>query len=251
MREGITAPNAAPRHQYHSRSQAWKSAFLQGSESSRMCAFMQALMRPCPGATSLQNCLISGLHALAAAIAPDRICAIAPDAESNKMAQMVKTRISIVPLLSLLEEWSVGSFAKDPPNATVSVLSEDGTSVRDAVVELREPHLDGDKLTFEVPVLEGDLAGADGPASVFVDITGCRSRRCPTPVSRAARPAARIGTGQPQPRRHTITRLTGTRHLIIPIPTLLPTDILNVHRNSCANMPPQNNGSAQIALGRA
>jgi hypothetical protein len=72
----------------------------------------------------------------------------------------------------LLEEWSAGSFAKDPPNATVSVLSKDGASVRDAVVELRDPHLDGDRLTFDVRVLEGDLAGADGPASVFVDIIG-------------------------------------------------------------------------------
>jgi hypothetical protein len=72
----------------------------------------------------------------------------------------------------LLEEWSAGSFAKDPPNATVSVLSKDGASVRDAVVELRDPHLDGDKLTFDVRVLEGDLMGADGPASVFVDIIG-------------------------------------------------------------------------------
>jgi hypothetical protein len=72
----------------------------------------------------------------------------------------------------LLEEWSAGSFAKDPPNATVSVLSKDGASVRDAVVELRDPHLDGDKLTFDVLVLEGDLMGADGPASVFVDIIG-------------------------------------------------------------------------------
>jgi len=72
----------------------------------------------------------------------------------------------------LLEEWSVGSFAKDPPNATVSVLSKDGASVRDAVVELKIPHLEGDKLTFDVRVLEGDLAGADGPASVFVDIIG-------------------------------------------------------------------------------
>ena len=97
MREVITAPKAAPRPQYHSRSQAWNSASLQGSESSRMCAFMQALMRPCPGATSLQNCLISGLHAFAAAIAPGRICATAPDAENNKMAQMVRTRFSICP----------------------------------------------------------------------------------------------------------------------------------------------------------
>jgi hypothetical protein len=28
------------------------------------------------------------------------------------------------------------------------------------------------KLTFEVQVLEGDLKGADGPASVFIDIIG-------------------------------------------------------------------------------
>lgn len=62
----------------------------------------------------------------------------------------------------LLEEWSDGSFAKDPPNATVSVLSKDGASVHDAVVELRDPHLDGDRLTFDVRLLEGDLAGADG-----------------------------------------------------------------------------------------
>ena len=30
----------------------------------------------------------------------------------------------------LLEEWTVGSFAKDAPNATVSVTSKDGASVR-------------------------------------------------------------------------------------------------------------------------
>jgi hypothetical protein len=72
----------------------------------------------------------------------------------------------------LMEEWSAGSFAKDPPNATVSVLSRDGDSVRDAVVVLKEPHLDGDRLTFDVRVLEGELGGADGPASVFVDIIG-------------------------------------------------------------------------------
>jgi len=38
----------------------------------------------------------------------------------------------------MLEEWSDGSFAKDPPNATVAVLSKDGASVRDAVVEVRD-----------------------------------------------------------------------------------------------------------------
>jgi len=74
----------------------------------------------------------------------------------------------------LLEEWDEGSdsFAKDPPNATVSVLSNDGGSVADAVVTLRSPKLDGDKLTFAVDVLEGSLDGADGPSSTFIDIIG-------------------------------------------------------------------------------
>jgi hypothetical protein len=74
----------------------------------------------------------------------------------------------------LLEEWGTGSdsFAKDPPNATVSVFSKDGSAIRDAVVVLKTPKLQGDRLTFDVQVLEGDLAGADGPASVFIDIIG-------------------------------------------------------------------------------
>jgi hypothetical protein len=77
-----------------------------------------------------------------------------------------------LPTEALLEEWATGDFAKDAPNATVSVLSKDGLSAHDAVVELRSPHLEGDRLTFDVRVLEGDLAGADGPAAVFVDIIG-------------------------------------------------------------------------------
>jgi len=77
-----------------------------------------------------------------------------------------------LPTEALLEEWTTGDFAKDAPNATVSVLSKDGLSGHDVVVELRSPHLEGDRLTFDVRVLEGDLAGADGPAAVFVDIIG-------------------------------------------------------------------------------
>ena len=40
------------------------------------------------------------------------------------------------------------------------------------MVVLKNPSLQGDKLAFEVQVLEGDLKGADGPASVFIDIIG-------------------------------------------------------------------------------
>jgi hypothetical protein len=76
----------------------------------------------------------------------------------------------------LLEEWSPSnasdeSFAKDPPNATVSVFSKDGSKISDAVVVLKTPKLEGDRLTFDVDVLEGELAG-DGPASVFIDRFG-------------------------------------------------------------------------------
>lgn len=76
-------------------------------------------------------------------------------------------------LTHVLEEWSSkapNSFAKDPPNATVSVLNKAKGSVVDTVVTLKSPKLEGDKLTFDVDVLEGDLAGADGGASVFMDI---------------------------------------------------------------------------------
>jgi len=73
----------------------------------------------------------------------------------------------------LLEEWSINSpdsFAKTAPNATVSVFNKAKAGVVDAVVVLKSPKLEGERLTFDVDVLEGDLAGGDGAASVFVDI---------------------------------------------------------------------------------
>ena len=76
-------------------------------------------------------------------------------------------------LSHVLEEWTLkapNSFAKDPPNATVSVLNKAKASVVDAVVTLKSPKLEGDKLTFDVDVLEGDLAGGDGAVSVFTDL---------------------------------------------------------------------------------
>ena len=70
-----------------------------------------------------------------------------------------------------IKEWDVGidSFAKDPPNATISVLSNDGATVKDAVVVLKAPKLEGDQLTFDVSVLEGDLTDATGAAALFID----------------------------------------------------------------------------------
>jgi hypothetical protein len=74
----------------------------------------------------------------------------------------------------LLKEWSPNnesdeSFTRDPPNATISVFSADGSKVRDAVVVLKTAKLESDRLVFDVDVLEGDLAGGDGPAALFID----------------------------------------------------------------------------------
>jgi hypothetical protein len=51
------------------------------------------------------------------------------------------------------------------------VFNTDGSKIRDAVVVLKTAKLDGDKLTFGVDVLEGELTG-DGPAALFVDRFG-------------------------------------------------------------------------------
>jgi hypothetical protein len=77
----------------------------------------------------------------------------------------------------LLKEWSPNnesdeSFTRDPPNATISVFSADGSKVRDAVVVLKTAKLENDRLVFDVDVLEGDLAGGDGPAALFIDRFG-------------------------------------------------------------------------------
>jgi hypothetical protein len=93
----------------------------------------------------------------------------------------------------IVEDWSKGSdnFAKDPPNATVSSFRKDGSGVKDAVVVLKNPKLEGDQLTFNVDVLEGDLQGADGAAAVFIDILGLRYP--PASYMGAAQPTASRG----------------------------------------------------------
>jgi hypothetical protein len=68
----------------------------------------------------------------------------------------------------MVEIWRTGSFAKDPPNATVSVFSKDGSSVSDAVVVLTAAKLEGERLTFDVHVLEAARQGRR-LASVFID----------------------------------------------------------------------------------
>jgi len=68
--------------------------------------------------------------------------------------------------------WSEGkdSFLADPPNATLSFLEDE--SLADAVVELQDPVLSGDDLSYRAKILEGKIPASAGLASLFIDIIG-------------------------------------------------------------------------------
>ena len=68
--------------------------------------------------------------------------------------------------------WGEGkdSFLKDPPNATLSFLEDQ--SLTDAVVELRDPELIGEDLSYRVKILEGEIPSSAGMASLFIDVIG-------------------------------------------------------------------------------
>src|SRR4029453_11403773 len=77
--------------------------------------------------------------------------------------------------------WSQGkdSFLKDNPNATLSIFS--GDNVSDLVVELSNPQLSGDDLTYDVRLLEGTPPVNGGACALFIDIIGMPA----TPMSYA------------------------------------------------------------------
>jgi len=77
--------------------------------------------------------------------------------------------------------WSEGkdSFKSDPPNADISIVEE--KTLKQTVVELQDPVLDGDSLTYTIKVLKGELPAAGTDVSVFIDIIG----RPLTPLSYA------------------------------------------------------------------
>jgi hypothetical protein len=77
--------------------------------------------------------------------------------------------------------WTKGkdSFLKDNPNATLSVFS--GDNVSDLVVELSNPQLSGDDLTYDARILEGTPPAEGGSCALFIDVIGMPA----TPMSYA------------------------------------------------------------------
>lgn len=73
-----------------------------------------------------------------------------------------------------IDQWSEGadSFADDPPNAVVAFLESGDYVPEDVTVVLRDPHLDGDNLTYQVDVLDGKLPTRAESCSLFIDPIG-------------------------------------------------------------------------------
>jgi hypothetical protein len=78
-----------------------------------------------------------------------------------------------IPSLKFVQEWGLGgkdSFASDPPNAALSIFS--GEEAKDVVVELRDPVMTGDHITYNVEILDGEMPASGGPSSLFIDVIG-------------------------------------------------------------------------------
>jgi len=80
-----------------------------------------------------------------------------------------------------IANWGEGdnSFASNPPNATLSILT--GPEPQEIVVVLTEPKLDDGNLVYNIEILEGATETKGGAGSLFIDIIGMPL----TPVSYA------------------------------------------------------------------
>jgi hypothetical protein len=77
-----------------------------------------------------------------------------------------------VPMEEFYDSWGEGedSFASDPPNAVLSIFSED--EVNDVVVVLQDPALVGDQMSYQVEILDGEMPASGGASSLFIDMIG-------------------------------------------------------------------------------
>ena len=85
-----------------------------------------------------------------------------------RMAGHYHTRDEFLPL------WSEGpdSFAKNPPNATLSILEVGKADLQNAVINLKNPRMQGKDLLYDIAVIEGTVPQKAGDAVLFIDILG-------------------------------------------------------------------------------
>ena len=72
-------------------------------------------------------------------------------------------------VVEFVEIWGEGtdSYEMDPPNAALSIPREDGNT--DIIVELGNPLLIENGLTFNIIILAGDIHGSFDSSSLFID----------------------------------------------------------------------------------
>lgn len=85
-----------------------------------------------------------------------------------RMAGHYHTRDEFLPL------WSEGpdSFAKNPPNATLSLLEVGKADLQNAVINLKNPRMQGKDLLYDITIIEGTVPPSAGDAVLFIDILG-------------------------------------------------------------------------------
>ena len=73
-----------------------------------------------------------------------------------------------------LKLWSEGpdSFAKNPPNATLSMLEVGQADLQNAVINLKNPRIQGKDLIYDITIIEGTVPQTAGDAVLFIDILG-------------------------------------------------------------------------------
>jgi len=73
-----------------------------------------------------------------------------------------------------LKLWSEGpdSFAKNPPNATLSMLEVGKADLQNAVINLKNPRMQGKDLIYDITIIEGTVPQSAGDAVLFIDILG-------------------------------------------------------------------------------
>jgi len=110
---------------------------------------------------------------------------LSPDTGSFKDGKLTLNGVPIVTFYTLGAKRQDGHFLlkdfilmwnnnarlikSDPPNGTLSVLSDKGAS--GAVIEFSEPSATINTLTFKARILEGELPEEFGPSSLFFKLT--------------------------------------------------------------------------------
>jgi len=70
--------------------------------------------------------------------------------------------------------WAEGdnSFKDDPPNAVLAFLEPGDQVPEDAVIVIRDPHLENGDLCYSIEALEGTVPPRSGPVTLFIDPFG-------------------------------------------------------------------------------